>query len=89
VSVVAVSTFDLSFFCLSPFSSSFYSWHSHLGYISPFYFRFLASIGDLKNLQTFNISNCSGCKLIIFSTLPFNQSIFVFSFSFDLIHSDV
>jgi len=51
VSVVAASSFDLSFFRLSLFSFSFYLWHSHLGYISPSCLRFLASVGDLKNLK--------------------------------------
>ena len=89
VSVVAASSFDLFFFRLSLFSFSFYLWHSHLGYISPSCLRFLASAGYLKKLQTFDISNCSGYKLIIFYALLFNQSIFVFSFPIDLIHSDV
>jgi hypothetical protein len=51
--------------------------------------RFLASIGALENLQTYDISNCRGCKLTKFFLLLFNQSIFISSFPFDLIHSDV
>ena len=32
---------------------------------------------------------CSGCKLVQFYALPFNQSIFVFFSPFDLIYSDI
>jgi cytosine/uracil/thiamine/allantoin permease len=46
-------------------------------------------MGALGNLQTCDISNCSGCKLVKFFALPFNQSIYVSSSSFNLIHSDV
>ena len=51
--------------------------------------KFLASIGALGKLQTHDVSDCSGCELAKFSALPFNQSIFVSSSPFDLIHSDV
>jgi hypothetical protein len=51
--------------------------------------RFLASTRALENLQTCDISDCSGYKLAKFSALPFNRSIFVFSSPFDLIHFDV
>jgi hypothetical protein len=51
--------------------------------------RFLASTRALGNLQTCDISNCSGYKLIKFFALPFNRSISVSSFQFDLIYSDV
>jgi len=50
---------------------------------------FLAFIRALENLQTCDISDCSGCKLTIFFVLPFNQSIFASSSPFDLIHSNV
>ena len=43
VVVVATTSVDLSSFCLSPSSSSFYLWHSHLGHISSSRLRFLAS----------------------------------------------
>jgi hypothetical protein len=43
----------------------------------------------LGNLKTFDISDCSGCKLAKFFALPFNRSISVSSLPFDLIHSDV
>jgi hypothetical protein len=95
VSIVAAATstattiVDLSFFQLSPSSSSFYLWHSHLGYVSSSRLRFLASIGALGNLQTCDIFYCSGCKLAKFLVLPFNRSIFVSSSPFNLIHSDV
>jgi len=45
VSVVAAiaTTIDLSSFHLSPSSSSFYLWHSHLGHVLSSHLRFLAS----------------------------------------------
>jgi hypothetical protein len=89
VSVVAAISVDLSSFHLSLLSSSFYLWHSHLGYVLSSCLRFLASIWALKNLQTYDISYCSECKLANFSALPFNQSISVSSSSCDFIHSDV
>jgi hypothetical protein len=49
----------------------------------------LASTRALGNLQTYDISNYSGCKLTNFSALPFNQNIYVSSLPFDLIHFDV
>jgi len=85
----AATTADLSSFRLSPLSSSFYLWHSHLGHVSSYNLRFLASTEALKNLKTCDIFYCNGCKLTKFSVLPFNQSISVSSLSFDLIHSDV
>ena len=51
--------------------------------------RFLASTEALGNLQTHDISNCSGYNLAKFSALPFNRSIYVSSSPFDLIHSNV
>jgi len=51
--------------------------------------RFLASIRALRNLQPCDISDCSGYKLVKFFALPFDRSIYVSSFPFDLIHSDV
>ena len=89
VHVVATTTIDLSFFCLSPSSSSFYLWHSRLGHVLSSRLRFLASTGALENLKTYDISYCSGCKLAKFSALPFNRSIYVSSSPFDLIHSNV
>ena len=85
----AATSVDLSSFRLSPSSSSFYLWHSRLGHVSSSRLRFLASTGALGNLQTCDISDCSGCKLAKFSALPFNRSISVSSSPFDLIHSDV
>jgi hypothetical protein len=85
----ATTTVDLSSFRLSLSSSSFYLWHSCLGHVSFSRLRFLASTRALRNLKTCDISDCSGCKLIKFSTLPFNRSISVSSSPFDLIHSDV
>jgi hypothetical protein len=85
----APTTVDLSSFHLSLSSSSFYLWHSRLGHVSSSRLRFLASTGALGNLKTCDISDCSGCKLAKFSALPFNQSIYVSSSPFDLIHSDV
>jgi hypothetical protein len=49
----------------------------------------MVSIRALGNSQTFDIYDCNGCKLAKFSSLTFNRSIFVSSFAFDLIHSDV
>jgi hypothetical protein len=57
--------------------------------MSSSHLRFLASIRALKNLQSCDISDCNGCKLVKFSTLPFNQSIYVSSSLFDLNHFDV
>jgi len=85
----AATTVDLSSFRLSLSSSSFYLWHSRLGHVLSSHLRFLASIGALENLKTYDISDCSGCKLTKFSALPFNRSISVSSSPFDLIHSDV
>jgi len=51
--------------------------------------RFLASTRALKNLQTCDISDYSGCKLAKLFALPFNRSISIYSSPFDLIHSDV
>jgi len=83
------TTVDLSSFCLSPSSSSFYLWHSRLGYVSSSCLSFLASTEALEDLNTCDISDCSECKLIKFFVLPFNHNIFVSSSPFDLIHSDV
>jgi hypothetical protein len=85
----ATTTVDLSSFYLSLSSSSFYLWHSRLGHVSSSCLRFLASTRALENLKTCDISDCSGCKQAKFSALPFNQSIYVSSSPFDLIHSDV
>jgi len=85
----ATTTVDLSSFRLSPLSSSFYLWHSHLGHVLSSRLRFLASTGALENLKTCDISDCSGCKLAKFSALPFNRSISISSSPFNLIHSDV
>jgi len=85
----ATTTVDLSSFCLSLSSSSFYLWHSCLGHVLSSRLRFLASTGALGNLKTYDIYDCSGCKLTKFSALPFNRSISVFSSPFNLVHSDV
>jgi hypothetical protein len=47
VSVVTVvaATIDLSFFRLSPSSSSFYLWHSRLGHVLSSHLRFFSSTG--------------------------------------------
>jgi hypothetical protein len=55
----AATTVDLSFFCLSPSSSSFYLWHSHLGHVLSSHLRFLTSTEALRNLKTCDISDCS------------------------------
>jgi len=89
VVAAALTTVGLSSFCLSLLSSSFYLWHSRLGHVLSSSLRFLASIGALGNLKTYDISDCSGCKLAKFFILPFNRSISVSSSPFDLIHSDV
>jgi hypothetical protein len=87
--VAATTSVDLSSFCLSPSSSSFYLWHSHLGHVSSSHLRFLTSTWALENLQTCDISYCSGCKVVKFSILPFNRSISISSSPFDLIHLDI
>ena len=43
----------------------------------------------LEKLQTHDVFYCSGCKLEKISDLPFNQSVYVSSSPFDLIHFDV
>jgi len=87
--VVAATAVDLSSFHLSHSSSSFYLWHSRLGHVSSSRLRFLAPIGALGNLQPCDISDYSGCKLVKFFPFPFDRSVYVSSFPFDLIHSDV
>jgi hypothetical protein len=91
VSIVTATTtsIDLSSFHLSHSSSNFYLWHSRLGHVLSSRLRFLASTRTLKNLQTCDISDCSGCKLTKFFALPFNQSTSVSSSPFDLIHYDI
>ena len=89
VPVATTTSVDLSSFCLSSSSSSFYLWHFHLGHVLPSRLRFLASIRALKNLQTCDIFYYSGCKLAKLFVLPFNRSISISSSPFDLIHSDV
>jgi len=84
MSVATATSVDLSSFCLSSSSSSFY-----LDHVLPSRLRFLASTRALENLQTCDISNCSGCKLVKLFALPFNRSISISSSLFDLIHSDV
>jgi hypothetical protein len=54
-----------------------------------FSFEIFSSTRALENLQTCDISYCSGCKLVKFSSLPFNRSISVSSSPFGLIHFDV
>ncbi|KAL5844545.1 hypothetical protein ACOSQ3_010599 [Xanthoceras sorbifolium] len=85
----AAPSVDLFSFRLCPSSSSFYLWHSRLGHVSASRLRFLASMGTSGNLQTHDISDCSGCKLAKFSALPFNRSTSCSPAPFDIIHSDV
>ena len=89
VPVVAASSVDLSSFRLSSSSSSFYLWHSRLGHVSVSRLKYLASTRKLGDLQTHDISDCSGCKLAKFSALPFYRSISFSLAPFDLVHSDV
>jgi hypothetical protein len=86
VPVATTTSVDLSSFCLSSSSSSFYLWHFHLGHVLPSRLRFLASIRALKNLQTCDIFYYSGCKLAKLFALPFNRSIFYFFFSIFCYH---
>ena len=60
---VAASSADLSFFCLGHCSSSFYLWHSRLGHVSMSRLSYLVFTRALGNLQTHDISYCSGYKL--------------------------
>ncbi|GJR96168.1 gag-pol polyprotein [Tanacetum coccineum] len=83
------SSVDLSSFLLSNSSSVFYLWHSRLGHVFGSRLRFVASIGALRKLDVHDISDCSGCKLAKFSTLPFNNSVSSSNAPFDLVHSDV
>jgi len=89
ITAAVTTIIDLSSFRLSHSSSSFYLWHAILGHVSSSRIRYLVSTGALENLKTCDISDCSGCKLVKFSALPFNQSIYVSSSPFNLIHSDV
>lgn len=89
VSHVAASSVDLSSFRLSRSSSVFYLWHSRLGHVSASRLKFLVSTGALGNLDSHDISDCSGCKLAKFSALPFYKSISFSLAPFDLVHSDV
>ena len=77
---------EFSSFRLSHSSSSFYIWHSCLGRVSSFCLNFFASTRPLGKLQTHNVFDCSGCKLTKFLSLPFNQSVFLSSSPFDMIH---
>ena len=89
VSTSVAATIDFSSFRLSSSSSSFYLWHSHLGYVLFSRLKFLASTGSLGKLKTHDVSDCSGCKLAKFSALPFNRSVSISSSLFNLIHSNV
>ncbi|GKD97696.1 gag-pol polyprotein [Tanacetum coccineum] len=82
----ASSSVNLSSFWLNRSSSAFYLWNSRLGHVSGSCFRFLASTRALENLDTHDISDCSGCKLAKFSTQPFSNSISSFTAPFDLAH---
>ncbi|GJY64055.1 gag-pol polyprotein [Tanacetum coccineum] len=66
---------DLSSFWLNRSSSAFYLWHSRLGHVFGSRLCFLASTRALEKLDTHDISDCSGCKLAKFSTLPFSNSV--------------
>jgi len=69
---------------LNSSSSSFYLWHSLLGHVSASRLKYLASTGTLGELQTIDISDCCGCKLV-----AFNKSVSISNAPFDLVHSDV
>ncbi|GKC06470.1 hypothetical protein Tco_0998080 [Tanacetum coccineum] len=45
--------------------------------------------GALENLDTHDISDCSGCKLAKFSALPFSNIVSSSKAPFDLVHYDV
>lgn len=75
---VAASSVDLSSFRLSRSSSDFYLWHSRLGHVSASRLQFLASTGVLGHIKSYDISDCSGCKLAKFFALPFNKSLSVY-----------
>ena len=89
VLVVAAFSVDLSSFRLSSLSFSFYLWHSRIGHVSASHLKYLVFTRKLGDLQTYDISDCSGCKLEKFSALPFNKSISSSLAPFDLVHSDV
>ncbi|KAJ9544353.1 hypothetical protein OSB04_024060 [Centaurea solstitialis] len=89
VSGVAASSVDLSSFRLSHSSSVFYLWYVRLGHVSASRLQFLACTGALGQLKSYDISDCSGCKLAKFSALPFNKSMSCSFAPFDLVHSDV
>ena len=63
MSAASAATVDLSSFHLSPSSYSFYLWHSHLSHVSFSSLTFLGSAGDLRKLQTHNVSDCSRCNI--------------------------
>ena len=59
---VAALSVNLSSFHLTSYFSSFYLWHSRLGHVSAPYLEYLISKESLGNLQTHDVSDCSGCK---------------------------
>ena len=54
-----------------------------------FSFEIFGITKALRKLQIHDISYYSGFKMTKFSTFPFNQSVYVSSYPFDLIHSYV
>jgi hypothetical protein len=67
ITTVVTIIVDLSSFCLSHSSSSFYLWYARLGHVLSSRIRYLVSTGALGNLKTCDISDCSRCKLAKFS----------------------
>lgn len=56
---------------LNPKSSLFYLGNSRFAHISSSPLKYFLSIGILRYVSSSEVSDCSGCKLEKFSTLPF------------------
>lgn len=63
-------------------------WHSHLGHIFLPQLKSLCSNGLLRNVKN-DYFDCVFCELDKHHTLPFNNSNFVSSTIFDLMHYDI
>lgn len=86
---VVASSVNRSSFCLSPSSSNFYLWHSHLDHVCASRLKYFVSIGALRDLKTHDIFNCSCCKLEKFYALLFDNNISSFIAPFNMIYSNM
>ena len=67
----------------------FIFWHSRLGHVSFPRLRYMVNKILLGSVTLDKDPFCVACKLAKQSTIPFNNSITVSSFLFDLVHSHV